>query len=360
MYYNRKVITQMSNVNGKVTGTSVNADGVGATTVYTGTVSGSVLTGTCKGGPIKGKFVAMDDGNSITLEFKGAFLELFGTREERTMIMTRLGNESTGTNKSPENSGDSTSRGILIGNTDKGSALIIGKYYALIIGISQYDSKLIPKLIYPVEDAKKFYKLLKTQFSFDSVKLTVNVTKSEIMKELMKYRKLLNTTDNFLIFFAGHGYEDNSNKQGYWFPRNAERDDPTNWISNSDIIDQINSIPSKHKLIISDACFSGGIFTARGINFEGATKSIQELYNSSSCTAMTSGARTEVPDESIFIKYLLNSLQTDRSKFISARKLFYSFCDDATSSSRIKGLIPQYGTIINTENNGGDFIFIRK
>ena len=105
MQDNRKLITQMSNVNGNVTGISVFADGQGAKTAYTGTVSGSVLTGKLKDDlmGIEIKFEAVDDGNSIRLEMKGAFLELTYSKEERTITMTRSGSESAVANNSPAN-----------------------------------------------------------------------------------------------------------------------------------------------------------------------------------------------------------------------------------------------------------------
>ena len=257
-----------------------------------------------------------------------------------------------------------SSRGLEISNSTNsetpGGKLNFGKYFAIIIGEGQYASKSIPKLERPPQDAHEFYEVLKKYYAFDSIKLMTDASKSDIMKTLMSFRKLLGNNDNLLIFYAGHGHEDNSNKQGYWLPINAEPDDPTNWISNSDIIDQINPIPAKHKLVISDACFSGGLFTARSTAINAASQTIQELYNSNSCTAMTSGAHTEVPDKSVFLHYLLDALQTDTVKYVSARNLFYSFCDKATSNSKIKNLIPQYGPILNSGNNGGDFVFIRK
>jgi uncharacterized caspase-like protein len=258
------------------------------------------------------------------------------------------------------NMNDHTSRGVVINAKADTGSFSIGKYYAIIIGMSDYTSKTIPKLERPVKDAREFYATLEENYRFDSMLLIADATKSDIMKTLMRFRKVLTTNDNLLIFYAGHGFEDKTNKQGYWLPTNAELDDPTNWISNSDIIDQINPIPAKHKLVISDACFSGGIFAARSVNLANANVSIRELYQSASCTAMTSGAHTEVPDESVFLRFLVGALQTDTSRYLSARNLFYSFCDKATSSSKIRNLIPQYGPILNSENNGGDFVFIRK
>ncbi len=64
-----------------------------------------------------------------------------------------------------------------------------------------------------------------------------------------------------LIFYAGHGHRGEEMNQGYWLPRDAKGDNNSNWLSNSDLTDQLKVIDSKHTLVISDACFSGGILT---------------------------------------------------------------------------------------------------
>ena len=73
----------------------------------------------------------------------------------------------------------------------------------------------------------------------------------------------MNENDKFLIYYAGHGYLDNDINKGFWLPINAQKEDPSNWISNSDITDQLIGIKSKHLLVIADSCFSGTL--TRGI-----------------------------------------------------------------------------------------------
>ena len=160
--------------------------------------------------------------------------------------------------------------------------------------------------------------------------------------------------DNLLIFYAGHGYWDEQARQGYWWPKDAGTDDPSNWLSNSNLREQIRSIKSAHTLLISDACFSGGIFKTRGANdIMNATKDIQLLYRMPSRRAMTSGTMTEVPDKSIFLEYLTKRLKENQSKFLSAQQLFDSFRSAVINNSSV---VPQDGVIAETGDEGGDFI----
>ncbi len=73
--------------------------------------------------------------------------------------------------------------------------------------------------------------------------------------------------------------------------------------------------------------------------------------------AMTSGTLKQVPDESIFIRYLLKRLDDNEEKYMSSEELFTSFRMAVMNNSQN---VPQYGTVQNVGDEGGDFIFIRK
>ncbi len=72
---------------------------------------------------------------------------------------------------------------------------------------------------------------------------------------------------------------------------------------------------------------------------------------------MTSGALTEVPDESAFIKYLVQRLDENTLGYLSAEELFSSFKTAVMNSTPI---VPQYGDIKGTGDEGGDFIFVKR
>jgi hypothetical protein len=234
-----------------------------------------------------------------------------------------------------------------------------GKYYGLFIGVSNYqDSRL--NLNQPSDDAKKLKDLLTSRYTFtDSTTfLILNPTRQKLISELFRLRKIIGTNDNLLIFYAGHGYWDEAAQQGYWWPVDASPNDPSNWLSNSDVREQIRSIKSGHTLLISDACFSGGIFKTRSANtLRDAGLDIQFLYKMPSRRAITSGTMTAVPDKSVFLEYLTKRLQENQEPFLTSQQLFDSFRMAVINNSMV---VPQDGVIAETGDEGGDFVFIRR
>jgi hypothetical protein len=107
--------------------------------------------------------------------------------------------------------------------------------------------------------------------------------------------------------------------------------------------------------LLSDACFSGGIF--RSISNISDNKSVNKLYDLPSRKAMTSGTLSEVPDHSVFMEYLIKRLKNNTSKYLSSRSVFSSLEEAVRNNS---DNVPQFGTIQKTGDEGGDFIFIKK
>lgn len=142
---------------------------------------------------------------------------------------------------------------------------------------------------------------------------------------------------------------------GYWLPKDAQKENTAYWIPNSRISDYIGSIESKHTLLIADACFSGSIFKSRA--FVDAQPGINKLYDLQSRKAMTSGTLKEVSDRSVFLDYLVKRLTDNSEKYISSENLFSSLRMAVMNNSPN---VPQFGTIQNTGDEGGDFIFIRR
>jgi hypothetical protein len=234
-----------------------------------------------------------------------------------------------------------------------------GKYYGLLIGVSNYlDPGL--NLDKPVKDANTLSEILfmKYDFNRENIKVLQNPTRQEILSELYKLRSIITSNDNLLIFFAGHGYWDKNVNQGYWWPRDAREHDPSFWLSNSDLREQIRGIKSGHTLLISDACFSGGIFKARGKDdLSIAPINIQLLYKTKSRRAITSGNFSTVPDQSIFFDYLTNRLLENNEQYLPSQSLFNSLKIAVINNSLN---IPQEGVISDSGDEGGDFIFIKK
>ena len=188
-------------------------------------------------------------------------------------------------------------------------------YHAIIIYESNYkDNKL--NLEGTKNDAIKLSNILSNKYSFDSVNIKIigNSSRKEILQAFDEKRKQLTIDDNLLIFYAGHGYWENELKMGYWLPSDAEVNNKANWIANTDISTYISAFRCNHVLLISDACFSGGIFKTRGVIYQNSD-AIERLNELKSRKAITSGNLKEVPDESILMKTLLKELEVNKKKF---------------------------------------------
>lgn len=235
-----------------------------------------------------------------------------------------------------------------------------GKYYALVIGIQDYKDPTINDLDQPVADAASLANVLAAKYTFDKENITLlkNPGRSDMFRALENLSRRVGPEDNLLIFYAGHGYWDAARKQGYWFPSDAGRTDRSSWLTNADLKEYISSIPSKHTLLITDACFAGSIFKSRAISTS-APRAIRELYDLPSRKAMTSGTLKEVPDKSVFIEYLVKRLNQNANTYLSAEKLYSSF-RDAVINNSANGQVPQYGEIREAGDEGGDFIFIKR
>ncbi|OJJ21805.1 hypothetical protein BKI52_15005 [marine bacterium AO1-C] len=233
-----------------------------------------------------------------------------------------------------------------------------GKYYALFIAVEQYADPAINDLDKPVKDAQKLLGALLSHYTFSQSNITFlkNPKREDIIASLDKLQQTITNKDNLLIFYAGHGHWNSNTNTGYWLPSDAKKTNTANWFRNSTLKDYIAGIPSKHTLLIADACFSGGIFKTRNA-FSDASQAINKLYELPSRKAMTSGNLQTVPDRSVFLEYLIKRLTSNGKKYISSEQLFSSFRTAVMNNSKNT---PRYGDIQNAGDEGGDFIFIRK
>lgn len=232
--------------------------------------------------------------------------------------------------------------------------------YALLIGVQEYQDSAIVSLNEPLKDAAQLKEILITQYLFDSVDVTIlaNPTFEEINVAFDELSHRITPNDNLLIFYAGHGYFDEKTNIGYWLPADAKEKNRAKWFRNSALVENIGAINSKHTLLIADACFSGGIFKTRSVGaLNNASVDIANLMKRASRKAMTSGSLTTVPDKSVFMKYLLKTLDENENKYLPSEELF----DVVRMAMRNNaGTKPLYGEIQNAGDEGGDFVLMRR
>lgn len=244
----------------------------------------------------------------------------------------------------------------------------VGKYIALVIGINSYQGYWRP-LKNAVNDAEGFANVLRNEYQFDEVHtlLDEEATRRNIIQKFEWLAGNTTKDDNVLIFYAGHGQFNKGLNKGYWVPIDAQSNSVADYVSNNDVKTFLGGIPSKHTLLITDACFAGDIFRGsktESIKFDpnNMEKYYKEVYRKQSRLALTSGGVEEVSDagrddHSIFTYYLIKALQENDKKYFDANQLFNEFRIAVTNNSE---QTPMLQVIRDTNDEGGQFIFIRK
>lgn len=230
--------------------------------------------------------------------------------------------------------------------------------YALIIGESDYEAIGIEDLANPVQDAEQLKNVLQQRYGFppENIRFLKNAKKQLIVDEFTRLQQKLMPDDNLLVFYAGHGKM--QGEQGYWLAADAQLESAYNWISTAELDGYIKGLKTKHFLLISDACYSGAFVMRDVDDIPNGTQeeACEILAAKKSRCAMTSGAKTTVPDQSVFMKYLVKELRENPQSCFSAEQLYMNIKNTVIYNSPNRQ-IPQFGQIPLTGHEGGNFIF---
>jgi len=265
-----------------------------------------------------------------------------------------------------------TQAGPLRGTEQAGSSSIskiprdkLGKYYALVIGIDNY--RLLPALKTAINDATEISQILKAQYGFEVV-LKTDATRHDILLALNAMRASLTPKDNLLIYYAGHGELDAANQHGNWLPIDAEPDNTANWISDSDITNQLNLMTARQVMVIADSCYGGSLTRASGATLApGMSDDVllaRILTLQKSRMVLSSGGLEPVLDalggsHSVFATALIQALNTNRG-LMSGTDLYQRVIPLVTKAAfNVRARqVPEYGQIKFAGHESGDFFFI--
>lgn len=250
----------------------------------------------------------------------------------------------------------------LLKDAEAKDSLIVGKYYAFLIGIENYNDSRYQKLSEPVNDVQSMYDVLVNSYTFEkkNVIFLRNPQKKEIFQILNSYRDSLTPNDNLFVFYAGHGRYDNKSNMGYLIPSDADYKNDADWISYQDIRKKFEVIAAKHILLIADACYAGSIFRGGDSNSEdGIDDMTLGQLSKKSRTAFTSAFLQPVPDKSDFLKYLISNLKNNRARLFLSEDLYISTRNSLIRSTSKKDPV-KWGVLQDCGDEGGDFIFIRR
>ncbi len=235
-----------------------------------------------------------------------------------------------------------------------------GNYHALVIGNNNYT--FIPKLQTAINDAKAVADTLTNEYRYN-VTLLTDATRDNVIQTLKQLRNKLTTDDNLLIYYAGHGWFDKQEDEGYWLPIDSTNEDNANWISNTLITSSLKAINAKHILVAADSCYSGKL-----------TRSIKDVHLSlrdlgyyfslsrkRARTVLSSGGMEPVTDSggkgdhSVFASAFLNVLSENKG-IIDGTLFFNKLRHIVVLNSN---QIPEYSDIRKSGHEGGDFLFVR-
>lgn len=243
-----------------------------------------------------------------------------------------------------------------------------GKYYALVIGIDDYDN--VEKLDTPVNDTDAVAKILKEQYGFNVTQLK-NADNISIMEAINNLNKQLTENDNLLIFYAGHGVRLNNDalESGYWLPVNADappRD--TNWIANEFITRHLARLNAKRVLVVADSCYAGLLSSSPDFlilnNQQNNAEFIRYKASKRSRLLLASGGDSPVLDStdgkhSIFASAFIDTLKNNNT-ILTGPELFNQVHTRVVNESKKADFDqePQYRAIKGAGHEVGDFFFI--
>ncbi len=131
------------------------------------------------------------------------------------------------------------------------------KDYALVFATDKYDNW--KALVNPIYDAHTIGDDLQKTYGFN-VEIVENPNQSQVLDKLREYaEKKYGELDQLFVFFAGHGFYDETFKEGFVVTRESLPDDPgrNSYLRHSVLRSTINNNPCQHIFLVMDVCFGG-------------------------------------------------------------------------------------------------------
>ena len=244
-----------------------------------------------------------------------------------------------------------------------------GKYYALLIGNSEYTNW--ENLVSPKNDIREIKKVLDKSYKFEKILTVNNGTKKEIFKAFRDLSKLTTENDYVLIYYSGHGME--KAEQAYWIPKDGSKEwGNGDWININELNIFLTEIKAHHLSLMVDSCYVGGKFKGTNIldltNEEDRTlygKNLEDGLNLRARSVLSSGSKGRVSDtvgktkHSLFALAFLNVLKTSEKNSVPLNMLNVAIRVRSAYAGNYTQK-PIYYHPDTWQDGGGDFIFIPK
>lgn len=161
--------------------------------------------------------------------------------------------------------------------------------YAVVIGVSTYSH--MPVLKYTDDDAYRIYAFLKSPeggaIPDENIKILIDedATKGNIKNAMSETFMKADQNDLILLYFSGHGL------QGSFLP--IDFDGFNNKLFHEEITSILEMSPAKYKLLIADACHSGGLLAAKGSIENILSSYYTSLANANPGTALIMSSKSD-------------------------------------------------------------------
>lgn len=244
------------------------------------------------------------------------------------------------------------------------------RIHVLVVGIDNYRNA--PPLRYAVADARAVARLM-TGFGArqEDVATLLNdqATREAILNSLVgRFGRAAGEDDAFIMFFAGHGVATTTaegREEGYLLAADTVSDEVEDTgLSMSLLVDTLDFIKARHRLLVVDACYSGfAVQRSAGIGLDVATEAYVAKMKSLPVTQIiTAGGRNETATEAggsgLFTERFLSGLEgvadQNLDGIITGFELGAYLRKDVSLRSEGRQT-PQFGAI----RGEGDFVFVR-
>ncbi|MEM9931267.1 MAG: caspase family protein, partial [Bacteroidota bacterium] len=236
-----------------------------------------------------------------------------------------------------------------------------GTSWFLGIGIDAYTE--FSPLNNAVRDVEAISELLISDYDLEREHCVLvkneTATRSGILRAMRNLREKVKHADKLIIYYSGHGHL-NKYKEGFWIPVSVAPEEEEDFVSNARLRDFIKTIPARHVLVISDACFSGALFVRGAHRAEVAESDLETIP---SRWAICSGRHDEqVADgpkgqHSPFAQSILNELKRNKSDVLRVASL----ADRVVEVTRANyEQLPEGSPLQGVGHQGGQYVFRRR
>lgn len=267
--------------------------------------------------------------------------------------------------------------------------------FAVIVGIDAYSAdEGLPPLQFACNDAREVQEVLCQEFGYkpDNVRFLLDgqATQSAVREAFENWLpgRALDQNDSVLVFFSGHGLMDRADAGHLALADSRAKDLAGSCLSVAWIKSQLERLPSRHKCVILDSCYSGSLFlddqnsappaaqlgesiaATRGSRQAGsgtgasAHDNFHYYYSRTAFLGMSAGRLTPVADglgrnrHSVFTSALLDALRrragSPRSDQAFTFRQLAGQVEAHVAAAQGSRQLPQWGLLARGD---GDFVF---